>query len=132
MTNEANFRLCGNVNSQNCRYWTTENPRDTHQKTSHSEKFIVWCGVASFVVIGPWLFEDEAGMAVTVNSARHSEMLRIFLKLVLQRLGVETQTLWFPQDRATKHSESPIRDVSIPRVLTNREYLMACKIESVR
>jgi hypothetical protein len=67
MTNEANFRLYGNVNSQNCRHWTTENPRDTHQKTLHSEKFIVWCGVASFMVIGPCLFEDEAGIAVTVN-----------------------------------------------------------------
>ena len=25
VTYEPNFRLCGNVNSQNCRYWTTEN-----------------------------------------------------------------------------------------------------------
>ena len=30
MTDEANFHLCGNVNSQNCRYWATENPHDTH------------------------------------------------------------------------------------------------------
>jgi hypothetical protein len=26
MTGEANFYLCGNVNSQNCHYCTTENP----------------------------------------------------------------------------------------------------------
>jgi hypothetical protein len=46
MTDEANFHLCGNVKSQNCRYWATEIPRDIHQKPLHSEKVIVWCGVA--------------------------------------------------------------------------------------
>jgi hypothetical protein len=45
MTDEANFHLCGNVNSQNCRYWATEKPRDIHQKPLHSEKVIclMWC-----------------------------------------------------------------------------------------
>jgi hypothetical protein len=83
-TDEANFHLCGNVSSQNCRcYWATENPRYIHQKPLHSEKVIVWCGVASFGVIGPCFFEDEAGRAVTVISARYSEMLRTFLELAL-------------------------------------------------
>jgi hypothetical protein len=41
MMDEANFHFCGNVNSQNCRYWATETPRDIHQKSLHSEKFIV-------------------------------------------------------------------------------------------
>jgi hypothetical protein len=41
MTDEANFHHCGNVNSQNCRYQATENPRDIHQKPLHSEKVIV-------------------------------------------------------------------------------------------
>jgi hypothetical protein len=45
ITEEANFHLCGNVNSQNCHYWATENPRDIHQKPLYSEKVIVWCGV---------------------------------------------------------------------------------------
>jgi hypothetical protein len=31
------------------------------------------------VVIGPYFFEDEAGKAVTANSARYTEMLRTFL-----------------------------------------------------
>jgi hypothetical protein len=103
MTDEANFRLCGNVSSQNCCYWATENPCDIHQKPLHSEKFIVWCGVASFGVIGPSFFEDEAGRAVTVNSV-NAEMLRTFLAPELQRLGVENQTLWFQQDGATAHT----------------------------
>ena len=31
MMDEANFHLCGNVSSQNCRCKATENPRDIHQ-----------------------------------------------------------------------------------------------------
>jgi hypothetical protein len=88
---EANFHLCGNVNSQKCRYWATKNPCNIHQKPSHSEKVIFWCGVASFGVISPYFFEDEAGRAVTVNSARYTEMLCTFLEPELQRLGAETR-----------------------------------------
>jgi hypothetical protein len=62
-----------------------------------------WCGVASFGVIGPYFFEDESGRAVTVNSARYTEMLRTFLESELQRLGVENKTLCFQQDGATAH-----------------------------
>ena len=103
MTDETNFHFCGNVNSQNCRYWATENPRDIHQKPLRSE-VIVWCGVASFGVTGPYFFEDEAGRAVTINSARYIEMLRTFLEPELHRLGVETHTPWFQQDGATAHT----------------------------
>ena len=53
MTDEANLYLCGNVSSQKCRYWAIENPPDIHQKPLYSEKVIVWCSVAPFVVIGP-------------------------------------------------------------------------------
>jgi hypothetical protein len=91
-TDEASFLLCGNVNSQNCHYWTTENTRNIHQKPLHSQKDIVWCGVAFFGVIGPYFFEDKAGKAVTVNSAHYTEMIRTFLELESQRLGVENQT----------------------------------------
>jgi hypothetical protein len=103
MTDEANFHLSGNVNSQNCHCQATENPRNIHQKPLHSENVIIWCGVASFGVIGPYFFEDEAGRAVTVNSDRYTEMLSTFLETELQRLGVETQTLWFQQEGATAH-----------------------------
>jgi hypothetical protein len=54
MTDEANVYLCGNVNSQNCRYWATENPRIIRQKPLNSEKVIVWYGVEYFGVIGPF------------------------------------------------------------------------------
>jgi hypothetical protein len=80
MTDEASFHLCGNINFQNFCYRATENPRDIHQKHLHSAKVIVWCGVATFGVIGAYFFEDKAGRAVTVNVARYTEMLRTFLE----------------------------------------------------
>ena len=104
MTDEANFHLCGNVSSQNCCSWATENPCNIHQKPLHSEKVIVWYGVACFGVTGTYFFEDEAGRVVTVNSACYTEMLRTFLEPELQRRGVETQTLWFQQDGAMAHT----------------------------
>jgi len=67
MTDETNFHFCGNVHSQNCHFWRTENPRDTHQETLHSETVIVWCGVAFYGVIAACFFEDETDRAVTVN-----------------------------------------------------------------
>ena len=126
MMDEANYHLCGNVNSQNCHYWATDNPRDIHQKPLHSEKVIVLDGVASFGVISSYFFEDEAGRTVTVNSARYTEMLRTFLEPELQRLGVENQTLWFQLRRRNgSHCEdcnaSLQRDVSSSRDLTKRE-----------
>jgi len=128
MTDEANFHLCDNVNSQNCRYLATENLRDIHQKPLHFEKVIVWCGVASFEVIGPYFFEHEAGRAVTVNSARYTEILRTFLEPELQRLGVETQTLWFQQDGATADAARTailvLNEMFSARVISR----MACKI----
>jgi hypothetical protein len=63
----------------------------------------VWCG-ASFGVIGPYFFEDETGGAVTVNSARYTEIFHTFLEPELQRLGAETHTLWFKQDGATAYT----------------------------
>jgi len=100
-TNEANFQLLGYSNSQNCHYWATENICDIHQKTLLSEKIIIWCGVASFGLIGTYFLEKKAGGAVTVNSACYLEMIRAYLKPNLQRFGVEILTVWFQQDGAT-------------------------------
>jgi len=38
-------------------------------------------------------------------------MLRTFLEQELQRLGVENQTLWFQQDRATAHTARTAKQV---------------------
>jgi hypothetical protein len=125
-TDEANFLLCGNINSENCRYWTTENPHNIHHKPLHSQKDIVWCGVAFFGVIGPYSFEDKAGKAVTVNSAHYTEMICTFLELESQRLGVENHSLVLARWGNTSHCKdcnaSPQRDVRSSHDLTKSEY----------
>jgi hypothetical protein len=43
----------------------------------------------------PLFLWRQGSRAVTVNLAHYTEMLCTFLELELQRLGAETQTLWF-------------------------------------
>jgi hypothetical protein len=75
MSDEANFELCGSVNKQNMRCWSDVNPRELHIKPLHSTFVTVWCGVASFGIIRLYFFEDDEGVAVTVNSERYLRML---------------------------------------------------------
>ena len=42
-TDEAHFHLTGDVNTQNCRIWTTENSLATHPVPLHPEKVSVRC-----------------------------------------------------------------------------------------
>ena len=38
----------------------------------------MWCSMSKFGVIGPYFFEDDRGMAVTVNAERYVAMLQEF------------------------------------------------------
>ena len=78
MIDEAHFHLSGYMNKQNYRYWAPENPQELHQHALHSERLTVWCGIASFAVLGPYVFEDNDYAATTVTSKRYVAMLRNF------------------------------------------------------
>jgi hypothetical protein len=47
-------------------------------------KFIVWFGVVSFGLISPYIFKNESGRAVRVNSARCIEIISNFLEEPMQ------------------------------------------------
>nr|XP_022903109.1 uncharacterized protein LOC111415594 [Onthophagus taurus] len=104
MSDEANFYLNGMVNKQNFRYWSNENPREIFTQNLHNPKVIVWCGVGSFGIIGPYFFEDENNRAVTVTSERYVNMLETFLIPELNRRGLLNNPLLFQQDGATAHT----------------------------
>jgi len=70
----------------------------------HSPKVTVWCGVATFCIVGPYFFKDAQNNTLTVNSERYIEMLRSFLEPELQRLGIDRARFWFQQDGATAHT----------------------------
>ena len=94
MSGEAHFHLTGFVNKQNHRYWSDTNPQLFHKIPLHSPKVRVWCGVARFGIIGPYVFEDPQGRTVTVTSVRYLHMLNIFLVPELIRIE-RIETTWF-------------------------------------
>ena len=75
MSDEAHFQLNGFVNKQNCRIWATENPRVLHQRQLHPAKCTDWCGVSSEKNFGPYFFENERGVALSINGDRYRAML---------------------------------------------------------
>lgn len=96
MTDEAHFKLNGSVNTQNLRYWGTENPHIIHEEPLHSPHVTVWCGVCAETIIGPYFFEDDEGETVTVNGDRYRAMLRGFLANELAEHDIAH--FWFQQD----------------------------------
>ena len=95
------MHLSGAVNKQNFRYWAERNPPELQERPLHSPRVTVWCAVADFGVIGPYIFE-EGGATVTVTSGRYVEMLETFLCPKLD--DVDTEDVWFQQDGATAYT----------------------------
>jgi len=74
--------------------------RDT--PAPNAEKVTVCCGFWSGGIIGPYFFQNEAGIAITVNGERYRSMIRNFLWLKMD--DMDTDNMWFQQDDATCHT----------------------------
>jgi hypothetical protein len=61
MPDDAHFELSGCVNKQNMRCLSEANPYEFNLKALYSQKVTVWCGISTFGIIGPFIFEDETG-----------------------------------------------------------------------
>lgn len=94
--------MSGFVNKQNCRIWSSENPRQIQEREMHPQRVTVWCAFWAEGVIGPFFFEDERGQAVTVNGERYRNMITDFLWPNLE--NVDLTELWFQQDGVPCHS----------------------------
>ena len=70
MSAEAHFPLSGYVNKQNCRYWSAENPKISHELSLHSQKITtVWCDMTGEKIIGAYFFEKENEATTTAMGA---------------------------------------------------------------
>lgn len=101
-SDEAHFWLSGNVNNQNCRYWSDHQPEIFEEKQMHPQRLTVWCGLWHGGIIGPYFFRNEAGVSVTVNGERYRTMLTEFLWPELDNIDISE--MWFQQDGATCHT----------------------------
>ena len=116
-SDEAHFDLDGYVNKKNCHIWGTYIEKPTHPK-----QVTVCCGFWSRGIIGPFVFENEQGEAVTVNGARYRPMLNEFLFTKIEEEDIGN--IWFQQDYATCHTAETTLDVLRPvfedRIISRR------------
>lgn len=101
-SDEAHFWLNGVVNTQNCRFWCENNPRQLVERPLHPMKVTVWCGLHAGGIIGPYFFEDADGHTVTVNAERYRDMITNFLWPIIDTGDLGQK--WFQQDGATSHT----------------------------
>lgn len=101
-TDEAIFTLNGGVNKQNVRYWSDENPHFYTEQALHAPKIVVWCGLWSRGIVGPFFFEG------TVNGENYLDMLKEWLIPQIQAHPL-FDTMLFMQDGAPPHFSREVR-----------------------
>jgi hypothetical protein len=119
------------VNRRNYHCWAAKNPQELHQHPLHSDKLTVWCGIASFGVLGPYFFEDNEGAVVAVATEHYVEMLHNFCEPELRRHGSCISSVWFQQDGATAHTART--SISVLReCFHNTSFLVAVTFHGLR
>ena len=104
MSGEAHFCLGGYVNNQNCRIWGLDNPKMIIGKPLYPQRVTLWCGFWAGGIMGPYLFEIEAEVAISVNGLNYRAMINAFLWPELEDMDVDDVS--FQQDGATCHTSS--------------------------
>lgn len=110
-SDESTFKLNGEVNKQNCRYWAKENPRWMREHhTQYPQKINVWAGIVRNKILGPYFFDGN------VNGQKYLQCLQEFLIPNLVNLfpsrnepGVHCENLWYQQDGASPHYAVQVR-----------------------
>jgi hypothetical protein len=110
-SDESTFKLNGEVNRQNCRYWAKENPRWMREHhTQYPQKINVWAGIVKNKIIGPYFFDNN------VNGLNYLHFLQNFLIPTLVNLypsrnnpGILDENLWYQQDGAPPHYAAVVR-----------------------
>ena len=119
-SDEAHFDLGGYVNKQNCIICGTENPHAYIEKPTHPKRVNFWCEFWFGGIIGPFFFENEQAVAVTVNGDCYRAMLKEFLFTKIEEDDIGN--IWFQQASATCHTAEATPDVLRPDFEDQRLY----------
>jgi hypothetical protein len=104
MSDKAIFSLNGYVNKQSCWYWAPTNPHQLQEQPLHSPQVVVLCAISAQGIIGPYFFEGDDGIYVTVNAERYNHMLETFFLPEMRRRNCNMARAWIQQDGATAHT----------------------------
>ena len=102
-TDEAIFQTNGRVNRHNCVYWSDTNPHFIIEQELNVPRVIVWGGIWSNGVVGPFFFDDN------VTSKSYLQMLKDSIIPELQQESSFETMIW-QQDGAPPHYGQIVRD----------------------
>lgn len=94
-SDEAWFHLSGHINSQNVRYWSSENPHAFTETSLHPIKVGVWVAMSRARIIGPIFFDE------TVTGDLYREILEMFINELNEH---ELHQEYFQHDNAPAHT----------------------------
>ena len=80
------------IHYKNSWKWTwisPKNPKIIIEKPLYSQRVTVWYGFSAGGIIVPYFFENEVGVAVSVNGLRYRTMINKFLWSELENMDVE-------------------------------------------
>jgi hypothetical protein len=101
-SDECTFSTNGVVSSQNCRFWSRDNPNfKINTRNQRYRKVNVWCGMLINKIIGPYFFDEN------LNQHSYLSMLRNFLIPSLQDVNLEN--IYYQQDGCPAHSTLLVR-----------------------
>jgi hypothetical protein len=97
-SDESLFRMDGTVNRHNDVVWASSNPHRQIQVPNSQQSVMVWCGISSAGIIGPFFFDEH----VTADS--YLQLLQSFLWPAARYRGRT-----FQQDGAAPHYALSVR-----------------------
>ena len=122
LSDEDHFDLGRYVNKQKCRIWGTENPHAYIEKPTHPQRVTVCCDFWFRGIVESFFFENDQGLAVTVNGDRYRAMLNEFLFTKIEEEDIGH--IWFQLDGATCHTAEATFDILSPvfeyRIISRR------------
>ncbi len=84
-SDESEFKLNGQVNRHNSCYWSSRNPHATAPVRHTSQGVMVWCGITSTRIFGPYFFDEN------VTGESYLNMLQDFLWPQIRQRGLHFQ-----------------------------------------